>query len=158
MPSWRKRSFCSFWRLSSYRGHSRIKYCTVYISPQTHSELSHWFNLYLNSFRLQYPVRSWRMVGKRSLEGKSKYGLLSTNGLKVWRNLPDSEMSQRCCHLDTIDFFAEFLMSWMVTIEVLTGISEAWYAASFANLSAISFPAIVVSRDPVYWNIESCRL
>ena len=41
----------------------------------------------------------------------TKYGMLSTNGLKVWRNLPDSEMSQRCCHLDTIDFFAEFLMS-----------------------------------------------
>ena len=31
----------------------------------------------------------------------------------------------------------------MVTIEVSTGISEAWCAAYFASLSAISFPAIV---------------
>ena len=29
-------------------------------------------------------------------------------------NLPDFEMSQRCCHLDMIDVFAADLISWLL--------------------------------------------
>ena len=64
-------------------------------------------------------------------------------------------MSQRCCHLDIIDFFAADLISLLVTTEVSMGIFEACWAASFASLSAILFPAIVAC--PVVQCIETAK-
>ena len=57
MPSWEKTFFWSYWWLSPYRGHSSMKCWTASISTQSHLERLHWFNLYLYSFILQYPVR-----------------------------------------------------------------------------------------------------